>query len=89
MPAAQVPRPDPGDFPADPPREVRTTLEAAWLASQGEGWAWRLVAYQRVLDLADDAPIDLLRRALVVNACLPRQCPGGGDAASGPDRPDP
>ncbi len=89
LPVAELPAPATGAFPADLPLEVRATLDAAWLASQEDGWGWRLAAYQRVADLRDYAPADLLRRALVEATPLPggRAPVGAPSAATGTSTP--
>ncbi|NEV61612.1 hypothetical protein [Thiorhodococcus minor] len=72
-----VPKPPAGSIPDDLPPEVRTTVEAAWLACQDGGQPWRLTAYQQVADLGDYPPAALLRRALVEDAKLPASAKAG------------
>lgn len=65
-----VPRPA-ATIPGDLPAEVQASVRAAWLASQGDGWYWRLEAYQHLADLSDYEPAAMLRRALIEEGTLP------------------
>jgi hypothetical protein len=71
VPPADLPAPDPAELPAGLSAETRATLTAAWLASERDGWYWRLAAYQRIAALDAYAPAALLRAALVSEAELP------------------
>ncbi len=58
-----TPLPPPATLAGITDADIRQTLEALWLASQGE--AWRLEAYQRVMPLeAQHRPARLLRYSL-------------------------
>ena len=74
--AADMPTLPADIIPGDLPPELRGTLEAAWLASQDDGWRWRLAAYQRIVDIDGYGPADLLRRGLLEDAALPTTATG-------------
>ncbi|MFO1429630.1 MAG: hypothetical protein U1F76_05745 [Candidatus Competibacteraceae bacterium] len=58
-----IPLPPPATLAGITDADIRQTLEALWLASQGE--AWRLEAYQRVMPVeAQHRPARLLRYSL-------------------------
>jgi hypothetical protein len=69
LPTTALPTP-PATLRAVDTADIRQTLEALWLASQGE--AWRLEAYQQVMPLeGQHRPARLLRYSLEKGEALP------------------